>query len=434
MYIVNRKTHLLKKGLMSMNLKKALFALLTLVLCTSATAEEQWTWTLRRSGPEHLNAVAAGNGMFVAVGYNGTILSSPDGIEWTRRNSGTLHGLYSVIWGDGMFVAGGDSGTIITSGDGVEWTVRNSGWKHPIATIVWGGGKYLAYVVGRIEALTSSNGVEWVEFSVTCDSDAFCSPEYNLDFSAVTYGNGVFLVRYQSGYSSVYMSSDGIHWQESMLFAVCVDGIVFPTALSPIVYGNGIFLVGGSCNFMARSENGNDWEYLSGSSAPMRPQPNFAYIMYDGERFVVANRNIGYWFGGILFTENGSFLERVSAEPWQGGMSLVYNGDIYVSINRTEIITLSQGTTSVINHKQTNKRTSSFIVRQNGRILKITMPNQNTSSQVALFNFAGKRQKIEQASSGDGSISISLSNLATGSYILRVNDGKNSWQRRIILK
>jgi hypothetical protein len=51
----------------------------------------------------------------VAVGSGGTILTSPDGVKWTRRTSGTNNLLYGVTYGNGLFVAVGDRGTILTS-------------------------------------------------------------------------------------------------------------------------------------------------------------------------------------------------------------------------------------------------------------------------------------------------------------------------------
>ena len=55
-----------------------------------------------------------GNGRFVAVGEDGTILTSPDGVSWTRRTSGTSNRLEGVAYGNGLFVAVG-GGTILTS-------------------------------------------------------------------------------------------------------------------------------------------------------------------------------------------------------------------------------------------------------------------------------------------------------------------------------
>jgi hypothetical protein len=51
--------------------------------------------------------VTYGNGLFVAVGEDGTILTSPDGVTWTQRTSGTSNWLNGVAYGNGLFVAVG---------------------------------------------------------------------------------------------------------------------------------------------------------------------------------------------------------------------------------------------------------------------------------------------------------------------------------------
>jgi len=54
-------------------------------------------------------------------------ITSPDGITWTARSSGTLKNLNGVAYGNSIYVAVGYSGTILTSPDGITWTERDSG-------------------------------------------------------------------------------------------------------------------------------------------------------------------------------------------------------------------------------------------------------------------------------------------------------------------
>jgi len=61
------------------------------------------------------------------VGFFGTILTSPDGITWTERTSGTWVYLRGVTYASSAFVTVGKSGTILTSPDGTTWTSRTSG-------------------------------------------------------------------------------------------------------------------------------------------------------------------------------------------------------------------------------------------------------------------------------------------------------------------
>ena len=90
---------------------------------------------------------------FVSVGNSGTILTSSDGILWTKRTSGKWKYLSGVTSGNGLFVTVGSlSGIILTSPDGNSWTkiifwnikvsqrshlrkrtLRNGGffWNHP---------------------------------------------------------------------------------------------------------------------------------------------------------------------------------------------------------------------------------------------------------------------------------------------------------------
>jgi len=82
----------------------------------------------QNSGTEdRLRCIAYGDGIFVAVGYSGTIITSNNGVRWTSRNSGTDHRLQSIAYGNRTFVAVGRNGLIVTSKHGHAWRLRNSG-------------------------------------------------------------------------------------------------------------------------------------------------------------------------------------------------------------------------------------------------------------------------------------------------------------------
>jgi photosystem II stability/assembly factor-like uncharacterized protein len=57
---------------------------------------------------------------FVAVGANGTLLTSPDGLTWTVQNPIATTSLNAVTYGH-QFVAVGDGSSIFTSIDGLTW-------------------------------------------------------------------------------------------------------------------------------------------------------------------------------------------------------------------------------------------------------------------------------------------------------------------------
>ena len=72
-----------------------------------------------------------------------TILTSPDGVTWTTRISGTSYGLNGVTYGNNTFVAVGGS-TILTSPDGVSWTIRTSGTSYGLNGVTYGNNTFVA--------------------------------------------------------------------------------------------------------------------------------------------------------------------------------------------------------------------------------------------------------------------------------------------------
>src|SRR5262249_16025939 len=80
------------------------------------------TWTTPSSVPvtNHLQSITFANGLFVAVGETGAILTSPDGTDWVMRQQTPNTFISSVTYGNGEFVAGSAdwSSTVLTSTDG----------------------------------------------------------------------------------------------------------------------------------------------------------------------------------------------------------------------------------------------------------------------------------------------------------------------------
>ena len=58
--------------------------------------------------------------LFCAVGNNGLIMTSPDGVNWTKRNTITGNNLLDVVYYE-KFIAVGIYGVIYTSSDGINW-------------------------------------------------------------------------------------------------------------------------------------------------------------------------------------------------------------------------------------------------------------------------------------------------------------------------
>jgi hypothetical protein len=172
-------------------------------------APTNWQWANPLPQGNDLNAVAYGNGLFVAVGDKDTILTSSDGTHWTVRrgvnvspNSGNLYG---VTYGGGQFVVVGGTGPsgyaeVYTSPDGVTWTSQSSGAPYDLYAVTYGGGLFVA--VGNGVA-TSPDGVIW-------------TPRSGPGGNAVTYDStsGYFVAvgsAVGNAFNTAY-STDGIHW------------------------------------------------------------------------------------------------------------------------------------------------------------------------------------------------------------------------------
>src|SRR5262249_1487933 len=68
----------------------------------------------KRAGPDR-------RGLFVIVGWNGTILTSSDGKRWRSRDSGISARLEAVFPKKQSFVALAENGARLTSPDGLRW-------------------------------------------------------------------------------------------------------------------------------------------------------------------------------------------------------------------------------------------------------------------------------------------------------------------------
>ena len=155
-------------------------------------------WTSRPSYGSSLNGVTYGNGLFVAVGQSGEIFTSPDGISWTQRNSGTSYHFYGVTYGNGLFVTVGYSGIVYTSPDGITWTSRSAGISTSgvdLNGVNYVNGVYITF--GGSGLFTSQDGTSW-NFK-----------NFN-GFYEASYGNNTFVAVGQSG--KIITSPDGTTW------------------------------------------------------------------------------------------------------------------------------------------------------------------------------------------------------------------------------
>src|SRR5262249_53015141 len=140
-------------------------------LPTVAAADPLDTWTPSNPLPlltaGDLLAVAYGNYQFAAVGIDGSILTSSNGVDWIQRQSNTGADFRGIAYGNGRFVAVGGQwdgpGVVVTPTDEMTWTQSQlppqPAWGFNFFNVTYGNGQFVA--VGSNFILTSTNGTDW---------------------------------------------------------------------------------------------------------------------------------------------------------------------------------------------------------------------------------------------------------------------------------
>ena len=125
---------------------------------TILTSPDGITWKREQSGViTAIFDVTFGKGIFVAVGGiwnigfappmpNELILISQDGTTWTPINRGDddIRPLNAVTYGSNRFVAVGNTGKILTSSDGVTWTKKEIGESATLNDVAFGNDRFIA--------------------------------------------------------------------------------------------------------------------------------------------------------------------------------------------------------------------------------------------------------------------------------------------------
>ncbi len=137
------------------------------------TSGDEVSWQVVDSGVEvDLTSVTDVPGGFVVVGDSGTILLGIPDAGWTAASSGTTADLLDVV-ADGVdaLVAVGSGGTILHSSDGGEtWSDRGPGGSLGLLGVAWTGSGYIAVGEGG-SILTSETGSVWSRIDLGVESD-----------------------------------------------------------------------------------------------------------------------------------------------------------------------------------------------------------------------------------------------------------------------
>lgn len=205
--------------------------------------------------PEIMYDAAYADGLWVAVGNYGAILTSKDdGKSWQKQRSGVNTILLSVAYGGGMWMVTGSSGTILGSVDGEEWMRLDRDLEKGYSTVydaTYGDGMWIAVtsISGRRAIYRST------DLGDTWETQADKLGVVDIALTGVAYGNGMWVL--YGADAQVMTSTDGKRWGSRVTDLAPKDGI------SHVAYCDNLWIATGKTAEISVSRDGCltwDWE------------------------------------------------------------------------------------------------------------------------------------------------------------------------------
>jgi hypothetical protein len=187
---------------------------------------------------ETLNDAAHGNGLFVVVGAHGTVLTAPEETgAFVRRDPITINGLYGIAFGKDRFVAVGDEGTICESTNGINWGGFNLETEPRLEDVCFADGRFVA---------VGNNGAVVIYDTHIAQAVSAGTTE---GLYGITYGNDVFVAVGTSG--TILVSTNAFDWTDRRQTNL--------GTLHSVAFGNGTFVTADGTLDIATSTNGLTW-------------------------------------------------------------------------------------------------------------------------------------------------------------------------------
>lgn len=304
---------------------------------------------------KNLYDVTFGGGRFVAVGQDSAIVTSVDGLTWENRTVASEADLYGVAWGNNMYVAaGGGTSLILSSPDGLSWTKRTAGYDDlTFAAVAYAGDAFVlaANYDAMLETVTvptrwavfyfrSVDGTSWQKMtwqetyvwkrsswvrgmlwtgsqlvSFGDNGSAQTSPDGMRWANHTSAGNAVIVgiascaetyvgVGTEDAFNgAVYSSTDGLTWQHEVnpqVPRVTWNTEQWQDDLYGAAYGDGVFVAVGSHGVILRSGNGSTWTVEQSGT-----QDSLLAITRIGDLFAAVGNN-----GCLLTSPDGHVWTR----------------------------------------------------------------------------------------------------------------------------
>lgn len=265
--------------------------------------------------------------VFVAVGDQGALLSSPDGLAWTTRTSGLGTTLNDVAFGiddagENTFVVVGQAGKILFSHNGLDWLSGSSPSSRDLHSVVFHVDRFVAvggdYSAGA-ETLESQDGSTWTR------------PEYPAPPHLLTglATNGVTLVSIGTRQSDqqifgLFTWAEGLGWQQR------IDGAVNGARYDAVAAGIPAFALIGA-GTAATSNDTITWQPTTVVASP--PMHGLHYTAFGW---------IAVGDGAGILTSADAFLWTSHLSPLTASLRAVTtSGSLHVAVGDAGAIVTS---------------------------------------------------------------------------------------------
>ncbi len=297
--------------------------LLLVSILFSFSAVASWEWQNPLPQGNILADVVHGNGRYVAVGNMGTVVTSTNGTDWERVDTGTEAWLQAALWSEshGRFIAVGNEGEITTSANGLDWSPLRWEGAHFLYGIAEGNGVIVAVGDGATILRSVNGGTTWqrVPFDPVRDW-----------LNDVVFAAGQFVAVGSQGI--ILTSRDGLTWTERPRFAFAngghpsLEGVAHDGAGTYLAVGNGVIL---------SSADGVQWTTVYQAPAG---NPKFTDVTWDGNAFLV----VGYEGAMWTVSASGSY-STVDSTTSEGFEAVLVNGDDRIAVGEHGIIMQRNG-------------------------------------------------------------------------------------------
>jgi len=222
------------------------------------------TWTaINPIVASDLNAVFFGIGRYIAVGAGGVVLQSTDAAAWAQASSGTTEHLNAGASNGIVYVAVGANGVFIGSADGQSWAAGNAGTSRDLAGLAFGNGMWVA--VGAGGTIVSS---------VDTSAWQVAASQTTSDLKAITYSAAAAMFVAVGAAGTIVTSADGVNWT--------ARAPISSATLTGVSFGSQFAAVGGD-GLIFTSTDGATWQAAASGTTS-----NLNAVAFGNFRFVAA--------------------------------------------------------------------------------------------------------------------------------------------------